>query len=135
MDRVMLWIMEGDRRTMSRIDIVGQNGNDGLHYEYELDKSTGEVVKKYVEIIKDDGFKKVKNMWNYRIIKKYDETMEEDLYFLTEVFYEKDGKPMAYADIDIVSGNSPSEVIAVLEMMLKDVKKDRPVLTEDDFKV
>lgn len=32
---------------MSRIDIVGQNGNDGLHYEYELDKSTGEVVKKY----------------------------------------------------------------------------------------
>lgn len=32
---------------MKRIDIVGQNGNDGLHYEYELDKSTGEVVKKY----------------------------------------------------------------------------------------
>jgi hypothetical protein len=32
----------------SRMDIVGQNGNDGLHYEYELDKSTGEVVKKYV---------------------------------------------------------------------------------------
>ncbi len=30
----------------SRMDIVGQNGNDGLHYEYELDKSTGEVVKK-----------------------------------------------------------------------------------------
>lgn len=30
----------------SRIDTVGQNGNDGLHYEYELDKSTGEVVKK-----------------------------------------------------------------------------------------
>ena len=32
---------------MSRIDVVGQNGNDGIHYEYELDKSTGEVVKKY----------------------------------------------------------------------------------------
>jgi hypothetical protein len=29
----------------SRIDIVGQNGNDGLHYEYELNKSTGEVEK------------------------------------------------------------------------------------------
>jgi hypothetical protein len=29
----------------SRIDTVGQNGNDGLHYEYELDKSTGEVIK------------------------------------------------------------------------------------------
>lgn len=93
---------------MSRIDVVGQNGNDGLHYEekdidkkwdqmkpvgkeyeYELDKSTGEVVKKYtapinelekqlydnhmlaskpdgftvsdyVKRIKNDGFKKVK---------------------------------------------------------------------------
>lgn len=63
---------------MKRIDIVGQNGNDGLHcepddgqltdeqykkikeYEYELDKSTGEVVKKYVEILHNDGFKKNK---------------------------------------------------------------------------
>ena len=32
-------------KQQSRIDTVGQNGNDGLHYEYELDKSTGEVVK------------------------------------------------------------------------------------------
>jgi hypothetical protein len=45
---------------MSRIDVVGQNGNDGIHYEYELDKSTGEVVKKYVDILHNDGFKKVK---------------------------------------------------------------------------
>lgn len=30
----------------SRIDTIGQNGNDGLHYEYELDKSTGEVIRK-----------------------------------------------------------------------------------------
>ena len=30
----------------SRIDTIGQNGNDGIHYEYELDKSTGEIVKK-----------------------------------------------------------------------------------------
>ena len=30
--------------------------------EYELDKSTGEVVKKYVDILKNDGFKKVKKM-------------------------------------------------------------------------
>lgn len=47
---------------MSRIDVVGQNGNDGLHYEYELDKSTGEVVKKYVDILHNDGFKKVKTV-------------------------------------------------------------------------
>ena len=53
------------KKEESRIDIVGQNGNDGLHYElddgqltdeqyakikelaeYELNKSTGEVQKK-----------------------------------------------------------------------------------------
>lgn len=33
-------------KDLSRIDVVGQNGNDGLHYEYELNKSTGEVQKK-----------------------------------------------------------------------------------------
>ena len=31
---------------LSRMDTIGQNGNDGLHYEYELNKSTGEVQKK-----------------------------------------------------------------------------------------
>ena len=36
-----------------RIDIIGQNGNDGLHYEYELNKSTGEVEKRF-----KDGFEK-----------------------------------------------------------------------------
>ena len=29
----------------SRIDVIGQNGNDGVHYEYQLNKSTGEVEK------------------------------------------------------------------------------------------
>jgi hypothetical protein len=32
----------------------------GKEFEYELDKSTGEVVKKYVDMINNDGFKKVK---------------------------------------------------------------------------
>lgn len=31
----------------SRMDIVGQNGNDGDHYEYELNKSTGDVEKRF----------------------------------------------------------------------------------------
>jgi len=35
-----------DKKEESRIDVVGQNGNEGLHYEYELNKSTGEVQKK-----------------------------------------------------------------------------------------
>ena len=34
------------RKKQSRIDTVGQNGNEGLHYEYELNKSTGEVERK-----------------------------------------------------------------------------------------
>ena len=34
------------KKEPSRIEQIGQNGNDGLHYEYELDKSTGEVIKK-----------------------------------------------------------------------------------------
>jgi len=33
----------------SRIDVVGQNGNDGLHYEYELNKSSGEVEKRFLD--------------------------------------------------------------------------------------
>lgn len=39
-------IFRQKKKEDSRIDVVGQNGNDGLHYEYELDKSTGEVIKK-----------------------------------------------------------------------------------------
>ena len=34
------------KKEPSRIEQIGQNGNEGLHYEYELDKSTGEVIKK-----------------------------------------------------------------------------------------
>lgn len=37
----------------SRIDVIGQNGNSGDHYEYELNKSTGEVEKRFKE-----GFEK-----------------------------------------------------------------------------
>lgn len=37
----------------SRMDVIGQNGNDGDHYEYELNKSTGEVEKRF-----RDGFEK-----------------------------------------------------------------------------
>ena len=34
------------KKEESRIDVVGQNDNEGLHYEYELNKSTGEVQRK-----------------------------------------------------------------------------------------
>ena len=41
---------------------TSRSRNTLLDYEYELDKSTGEVVKKYVDILHNDGFKKVKTM-------------------------------------------------------------------------
>ena len=37
------------KQRQSRIDTIGQNGNDGSHYEYELNKSTGEVEKRFID--------------------------------------------------------------------------------------
>jgi hypothetical protein len=74
--------------------------------------------------------------WNYRIIKRASENKPEYYYALNEVFYEsKSNRPMAFSDADTIIGNSPKEIIEVLEMMLADAKKDRPILTEEDFKV
>ena len=47
------WDLIFGKKKQSRIDTIGQNGNDGDHYEYELNKSTGEVEKKF-----KDGFEK-----------------------------------------------------------------------------
>jgi hypothetical protein len=44
------------KKKQSRIDTIGQNGNDGDHYEYELNKSTGEVEKRFIDgISKPNG--------------------------------------------------------------------------------
>jgi hypothetical protein len=75
-------------------------------------------------------------MWNYRIMKKHDPHMDEDVYVLTEVFYEyKTKKPMAYSEREDILASSPEEIVAVLEMMLKDAMKEAPILTEADFRV
>lgn len=70
--------------------------------------------------------------WNYRIIKKQILDTDEDYYYLSEVFYQKNGSPMAYCDETIATGESKEEVIEVLEMMLKDAKRF-PVIDEKDF--
>ena len=36
-------------KSVSWIEQIGQNENDGIHYEYELNKSTGEVEKRFKE--------------------------------------------------------------------------------------
>jgi len=72
-------------------------------------------------------------MWNYRIIKRASKDEPECYYALNEVFYKENGKPMAFSDADTIVGNSPEEIIEVLEIMLADTKKNRPILTEEDF--
>jgi hypothetical protein len=43
-------------KELSRMDVIGQNGNDGDHYEYELNPSTGDVEKRFKEgISKPNG--------------------------------------------------------------------------------
>ena len=58
----------------------------------------------------------------------------EIYYALNEVFYKEKGALMSYSERDDIVGNSPEEIVEVLEMMLTDAKKDAPVLTEKDFK-
>ena len=72
--------------------------------------------------------------WNYRIIKRTCPETGEIYYALNEVFYRETGEPMAYSEHDEVIGDDPEEIIRVLKMMLKDAKKDRPILEEKDFK-
>jgi hypothetical protein len=71
--------------------------------------------------------------WNYRIIKRASKDEPEFYYALNEVFYKETGGVIAFSDADAIVGNSPKEIIEVLEMMLADAKKDQPVLTEEDF--
>jgi len=40
---------------------------------------------------------------------------------------------MAYSADNNIYGESPEEIIEYLEMMLKDAKKNQPILTEEDF--
>ena len=71
--------------------------------------------------------------WNYRILKRKCKETGEVYYALNEVFYSKEGYLKAYSETDEVVGDSPEEVVEVLEMMLADAKKDTPILTEEDF--
>ena len=72
--------------------------------------------------------------WNYRIMKRKCPETKEIYYALNEVFYKKNGNLMAYSERDDIVGDSPEEVIKVLEMMLNDAKKNRPILLEKDIK-
>ncbi len=72
--------------------------------------------------------------WNYRIVKTYNKECKLYEYMLTEVFYHSNGSLMAYSTDNNIYGESREEIIECLEMMLKDAKKDQPILEEEDFK-
>ena len=72
--------------------------------------------------------------WNYRIIKRVAKDEPRYYYALNEVFYQETGELMAFSDSDTIVASSPKEIIKVLKMMLADAKKDRPILSEEDFK-
>ena len=54
-------------------------------------------------------------MWNYRIIK------DKDTYGLYEVMYNDDGKIFAHSEEPEIVGESPTDLLDTLELMIHDV--------------
>jgi hypothetical protein len=68
--------------------------------------------------------------WNYRVVRFKDEENEDTYYELKEVFYNRDGSLMGYADAT-VSGESFADIMRVVGMMKRDAL--RPVINEEEF--
>jgi hypothetical protein len=68
--------------------------------------------------------------WNYRVVRFKGENEEDTYYELKEVFYNRDGSLMGYADAT-VSGESFDDIIKVLAMMKEDAHKS--VIDEAEF--
>ena len=56
-------------------------------------------------------------MWNYRIIK------DEKTYGLYEVMYNDDGEICAHSEKPEIIGESPTDLLDTLELMIHDVNK------------
>jgi len=56
-------------------------------------------------------------MWNYRIIK------DKDVYGLYEVMYNDDGEICAHGENPEIIGESPTDLLDTLELMIHDVNK------------
>ena len=68
-------------------------------------------------------------MWNYRVIRFKG---EQDAYYeLKEVFYNRDGSIMGYADAT-VDGESIDDIILTLKRM-KESAKQNPIIDEEEF--
>ncbi len=73
--------------------------------------------------------------WNYRILKKYMKRYKTTIYGLYEVYYDENGKPngCTKSAMDLDGFEHPTDLIADLEMMLKDAKKHKEILNYEDF--
>ena len=58
------------------------------------------------------------NMWNYRIIKDSPES-----YGLYEVIYNDNGEISAHSEKPEIVGESPQDILEILQLMLTDTKK------------
>ena len=58
--------------------------------------------------------------WNYRIIKRYSKIADEDYYYMAEVYYDKNKKPISQSDAVEITGSSKEDVIEILKTMLED---------------
>jgi len=67
--------------------------------------------------------------WNYRIIKRYSKVVDEDYYYIAEVYYDNDKKPISQSDAVEITGSSKQDVIEILQTMLKDATT-REILEE-----
>jgi hypothetical protein len=67
--------------------------------------------------------------WNYRIIKRYSKVVDEDYYYMAEVYYDNDKKPILQSDAVEITGSSKQDVIEILQTMLKDATT-REILEE-----
>jgi hypothetical protein len=56
-------------------------------------------------------------MWNYRIIK------DKKTYGLYEVFYNDDGEITAHSEEPEIIGESPRDLLDILELMISDVNE------------
>jgi len=65
-------------------------------------------------------------LWNYRVMKRI--SNEEDIFFITEVYYQDDGSVIGWTEGKDAWGENPDELRQALTWMLEAL--DKPVLDE-----
>lgn len=71
--------------------------------------------------------------WNYRITRRWNTNAEAPIFEIREFYYGDDGSIRGWTDPVVLKGDSPDEIKADLELILRDTF-DRPVidLTNED---